>query len=454
MIEILDLITFFLSTFWLISNFKRIGNNSRFLICALVYVFYIIPLGMDWLYQMANYSYVSDRVGFIWPRHDFLTVLIYDLGMLYTQYYILYGKHKGKEGGRRYIVQTDKNEKLCRLLMFIFMVLPAFATIVLVREPGMLYIMQWRELHLFPDEGSYATIERFAYLGISCSVFILFDKNDKGFFSLKTLIRLMAIAFLYMNICIQGKRAILFYAIINIMVMLYIHLVDLIKSQKNLRRVKRYVIIASVLVLVGSYIMVSITSAVKTERTNGLIDDATMYTTTRIDFFRDDRVRMAIYYSIRPNELSICDFPCQTFIRDFMSFIPLNYVQDKLDWNSASYQTRFTHALCHVDPGVKIDVKEYSFMTVTFFAEMISNLGFLIGIILLPLFCLWFVKMIDKYPYPYNAFIICCFILMNLFDFTYISVVVEFTFILCWLYRKKNKLVLSHNEGINNRAIA
>ncbi len=450
MIEILDLITFFISTYWLLANVKKLGKNSRYLIFALVYVFYIVPIGLDWLYLMADYSFVSYRVGFIWPRHDLLTVFFYDIGLLYIGYVILHGKIKNSSYNHIPIDGNDKNESLCNIMMIAGMVLPAFATLFLLKEPGMLYIMQWRELHLFPDEGSYAAIERFSYLGISCSIFILFGKKGKRFFSFPTLLKLSSIAFVYMNICIQGKRAILFYAIINFMVMLYIHVLRLLQSNKNIRR---FITVAIVVVAVGSYAMISVTAMVKRERTDGLIEDTWLYTTTRIDFFRDDRVRMAIGYSVHPEAINIVSYPGQTFIRDFMSFIPFNYVQERIGWNKETYQTRFTHALIGINPNTtKMDIAENSWMTVTVFAEIISNLGFFIGIILIPWFCLWFVKRIDKYPYPYNAFIICCFILMNLFDFVYIAVFVEFTFILCWLYNRKNKRLIIHNESISYRA--
>ena len=267
-------------------------------------------------------------------------------------------------------------------------------------------------------------------------------------FSFETFFKVIAIGFLYVNICIQGKRAIIFYAIINLMVVLYAHILYLVKNNRSIRR---FVLFSGVLAIAGASSMLYLTSLVKSERTGGLIDDNTMYTAMRIDFLRDDRVRTAIYYSVYPDEISVVDFPGQTFIRDFMSFIPLNYIQDKIGWNKETYQTRFTHALMHKDPKLGMDVEE-SWMTVTFFAELISNLGVFIGFILIATGCLWFITKIDMYPYPYNAFIICCFVLMNLFDFSYIAVFVEYTLIICWLYKKKNNKWI--NESFSNRAVA
>lgn len=443
MIALIDIITFFISTYWLLTKAKYIGKNSRFLIFALVYIFYVFPMGLDWLYEMADYSYTSDRVGFILPRQDLLTNIIYDFGVLFVEFVILNGKIRKNDSlcGRNI---EDHNKTLYQILMIAGMVLPAFATLYLIKEPAMLYLMQWRELKLFSTEGTYATVERFSYLGISCSVFILFDKKKRNLI-ITALYKIVAIAFIYMNICIQGKRAIIFYGIINIMVMMYLRLYDMIKANKSIRK---YVLITAIVLLTASWFMISFTSTVKSER-GYEAGSSVMYTTTRIDFLRDDRVRMAIYHSIYPNTINIVDYPCQTILGDVWSFIPLNYIAAKAGFNIISYQTRFTHALLKIDAKGKYDVEDASFMTVTFFAELISNLGVLFGFVFISLFCLWMIRMIDRHPYPYNAFIICCFILLNLFDFSYISVTIEFTIIICWLFWAKNKKRV--NESINCR---
>ena len=153
MIEVLDIITIIVSTFWLIKNIKRLGEGSRFLILFLVYVFYILPIGLDWFYKMADYSVYYGRVGFILSRKDFLTVFIYDIGMISVQYLLIKGKTRRKRRNGVYAIEQDRNHSLCRITMIIGMVLPAIATVLLIHEYGMLFIPQWREMKLFPDDG-------------------------------------------------------------------------------------------------------------------------------------------------------------------------------------------------------------------------------------------------------------------------------------------------------------
>ncbi len=446
MIEIIDLLTFFLSTYWLVTNVKNIGRSSKFIIGLLVYVFYVLPIGMDWLYKMADYTYFPDRYGFIWPRKDFLTNLIYDCLVLVTLYAILL---KNSIQNTKIVKPIGSHNKIVQIILYVGMVFPAIATIVLLKEPNMLFAFQWREMHLFSDEGTYHTIERFTYIGISCSILLLFSKRKKNFI-VTFFLKAMCVLFIFMNVCIQGKRAILFYAIINLMLMLYFKLEEWKKDGKN---ITNRVLLMSVLASLGLYFMISFTSFVKAERGYEQGTDK-MYVITRIDMLRDDRVRMAIYYDLysrfEPELPSIVSYPGQTFLVDFTSFIPLNYLVESFGLRDAPYQTRFTHALLKMDPSKHID-KEHNGMTVSFLAEIISNLGILLAFFIIPIFCNWSSKMIDKYAYPNNALILCCFVLLQLFDFTYVSVFIELTIILCFLTRKG---VIRKKNNTNKKIVA
>ena len=426
MICFVDLFTFFLVTYWLLKNIKNIGRSSRFLIGVLIYVLYVLPLGLDWLYEMADYSYTIDRVGFILPRMDILTVLIYDGLILVTLYCILLKNTNITNAGIKTSLTINKG---LTSLLYAGMILPALTTIVLLKEPDLLFAFQWRELGEFTIHPTYRTIERFTYLGISCSLLLLFSKSEKNIF-LTLLFKLVYISFIFMNVCIQGKRAILFYAIINFLIMFYFQLESYKKAGKEI--VTR-IIPVSILAIIGFVFIVSFTSYVKSER--GYEEGSSvMYTTTRIDMFRDDRVRMAIYhsiYSIDTNVPSIVSYPGQTFFVDIMSFIPFNYIVEYLDVKGTMCQTRFTHALINKDPSRHIDNK-INWMTVTIFAEIISNIGILLSFFFIPYLCVWFSNIIDKYAYPNNALILSCFALLQLFDFTYVSVFIEFTIILCF----------------------
>ena len=139
------------------------------------------------------------------------------------------------------------------------------------------------------------------------------------------------------------------------------------------------------------------------------------------------------------DEVEILDYPLQTYAGDIFGFIPLNYIPSLVGMKIYSYQTYFTYAVIHKKRSGNLDVANNSFMTVSCFAELISNLGLLLGMALMPFICLWFARRIDKYPYPFNAFIICSFILLHLFDVMYIAIYLELTFFLCLIYKNKRK---------------
>lgn len=381
---------------------------------------------------MADYSY-SGWWGFITPRKDWFTNIIFDL-LFITTIYSLIGKNERR--ARLNIRNTESIKVNIAPYLGLIAMIPPMAVIVLLHRPAMLYAFQWRELELFPTTGSYATIEKITYIAVSCSVLLLFTKSRYGLF-----VKLFSIACLLTNICIQGKRAILFFAIINIVIVLYSKVKD---SKIN---VKKMLIIGSVcLALCVAFLsfMISMTVSVKLDRGYDPNNTSAIYTTTRIDFLRDDRVRLSIYLKAHPDEVQVMQYPTQSLWSDVFSFIPLNYVASAAKLNLYSYQTYFTHALERKKADSKMDVENHSYMTVTFISEIISNFGILLAFFILPYLCRWFANKAEKYPYPLNAMILCIFVSLNMFDFTYMAYYIEAVVVLCWLYNRSSKRRLSH----------
>lgn len=429
-VQIFDLFTLFLISFWLIKMFLRRDLCSKFFISSLLYVFYIVPLGLDWLYEMADYSY-SGWWGFMVPRGDVLTNVLYDILFLYTFFvFLIKNRYQvSKVFSNNYDVQIDK----MYLYLSLIAILPPIAVIFLMRQPTMLFAFQWRELEIFSTGGSYATIEKITYLAVSCSVLLLFSKNR-----FNILVKFFSVACLVMNICIQGKRAILFYAIINIVIVLYLKFRN---AQINLKKTLFWGIVSLLICIVFLSFMVNMTMAVKLDRGYDPNNTSAMYTTTRIDFLRDDRVRLSIYSSIHPDVVEVLHYPAQSYLTDVFSFIPLNYLASMFGIHLYSYQTYFTHALERKKSDMSVDVANRSYMTVCFVSELISNVGLIFAIFILPYLCLWFAKLADKYPYPLNALILCIFASLNMFDFTYMAYYIEAVIVLCWLFRRSRKSI-------------
>lgn len=426
MLEIFEIYTVVITTLWIVLKFRTLYQSSQFTIGILLYIFYIIPLLLDYSYQFVDYS--NEGWGFRVSSNDIWCRILYDITIMYTIYRVLYKPPKHLYPVYNQI--DNRNIKQYRAYLLLGSLIPPIAVILLLRQPGMLFLFQWRELGIFPTTGSYSTIEKFTYIAVSCSVFLLLDRNTK----LVNIYRLLSLPLLAVNICIQGKRAIIFFMVINVCIICYFRVKDIIfKSKHSLLNVLFVISIC----LGGLVFMLNMTYQVKSERGYNVNDDSAMYTSTRIDFFRDDRVRLAIYKKLYPDETPMLDYPGQTILTDMLSFVPLNYVTSAVGAERYNYQTYLTCALENHKRGNKINVSQYGYMTVCFIAELISNFGIL-AIFIIPYVCLWFCKKIDQYPYPYNALITCAFVLLNLFDFTYIVYYLELLFVLCCLYKFKH----------------
>lgn len=429
-VQIIDLLTLFVVTLWLSKLYFKQCFDSRFFISLLLYIFYMIPLGLDWFYEMADYTY-SGWWGFMIPRGDFFTNVLYDVLFLYT-FYVLLIKTKSYKNQRNYSNKESQIKSIALYLLFIALI-PPVAVVLIMRQPAMLMAFQWRELGIFSTSGSYATIEKITYIAVSCSVLLFFSKKN-------IILNLFSLLLLIMNVCIQGKRAILFYALINIVIVLYIKFRKLQISPKKMTVLSMLAILLCAALMT---LMINMTIAVKLERGYDPNNTSAMYTTSRIDFFRDDRVRLSIYSCMNEEEVEILQYPAQTFVSDLFAFIPINYIASMADIHHYSYQTYFTHALERKKTDSFIDVQNRSYMTVCFISEMISNIGFLLTLLLLPKFCLWISKKADDHPYPLNALILCVFASLNMFDFTYMAYYIEAVLILCWFYH------LSKHRKIN-----
>lgn len=446
--EFFDICTIIISTFFLVHSIKRILVSSRYLIYLLVFALYILPIYLDYFVGFQEHA----RYGFYVVMPDVATACVYDVGLIVASLIILFFRVPKQSSffTNLQVQKTNSEVGTYKFWLFVGMMLPAFFTVFLLRQPRMLYTFQWRELELFNIGGSYSNVEKLTYFGISCAVMLLTDKNGK----MLSLTRLAALLFLFVNICIQGKRGIMFFAIINIVVNLFLIYVSLGRDKKAR---KLFGMVSVVVIAFFAAYMVVMSVVVKVEQRGYNEDDsAALYTSTRIDFFRDDRMRMAIFAELHPEKMTILEHKGQTIIPTILSIIPLNYLADALDIPTPSYQqflscanagTKFNHSPHADNPN---------FMTVTIFAELISNFGILLGVLLFSFLCVWFSKVIDRYTYPLNSFIICTFILLNLFNIPYLMLYAEIVLVLCIINKtRKQKLVkktISH-EGFDGRAI-
>lgn len=430
-----NIIIAILSCYMLGRNLKNVFSNPAYIFYLIFFIFYVLPIILDVLIMPCDYTYSYAYDGFIKSQNNIYVVIIYGIFVLYTQYVVLHKLKSIKSNNSQILSRKIKHyiPLATRYWLLAGGLIPIVATVVILRNFNMLYTFSWRELGLYSDSGSYNTIERFCYLGISCFAILLFGNYKRKV----NIWRIISVLGVFCCICIQGKRASLFFAFIDIAIAIYFKLASTKTNHKKIIGIFASAVVIY-FVLQGMF-MYSMT--VKIDRGYNPERMDIFYTTTRIDMLRDDRIKMVIYSQLY-DDMTILDYPMQTFIMDATSIIPINYISNYFGISSPPYQTYFTCALTDGEHSPNLEVNSYnSWMTVSLFAELISNVGLILGIILCPILILWFAKKcIQQNSFTLRLLFAYSFVLLNLFDFTYVVVILEATLIASFIYK------INHNN--------
>ena len=145
-----------------------------------------------------------------------------------------------------------------------------------------------------------------------------------------------------------------------------------------------------------------------------------IYTMTRIDFLKDDRVRFAIYSMLNPDKVTILPNVGQTIFPIITWFYPLNTILSQYGYTYLSYQDYFSEALQHV--------VEAPFMTTSIFAELISNFG-LLGIVFMYCLMVMFAKYATVKNYPLRAILLISFVALQMYTTRYLAIFFEMSII-------------------------
>lgn len=411
-----DLFTIFCSILLLLLTLKDSKSFIGLIIYGLIYVFYIVPLDLDYLVGMPEYTNPR-HYGFRISYDDPISRVLYDCFVLWVQFIVL-----------RYLKKCsvsyteEQNIGLVRTrFIVLFMLLPPILSLVVLRNPALLYTFQWNELDIFNIHRYFTYVEQLTYVAISFSLVFLFMKQSGA---MRYIAPLFAFASIYMNICIQGKRGILFFAIV---VFVIIVLYRTLRTTKKILSARMIFFLVIGLAAVVAMVIMSVN--VKLER--GYAEDL-LYDTLRVDFFRDDRVRLAIYSELHPEKIKMLDWYGQTFFYNITHMWPLNLL---CIWLFGMVLLNYQQFLSAAVQGTSFTLEGY--MTPSIFSETISNLGILVGIFVIPYICIWFIKKAEGKPYPLNVLIITCFVLLNMFSFNYIVLFLQIVIIFSYLQKRK-----------------
>lgn len=429
MVVLIDVLTLGISLFLCLKNIKRITDSSRYIIYALFLLFYVFPLALDYVYMTPVYS-GNYYYGFRVSSADDATRLVYDAFLVFSQIIILRYKKSVKNGEKDYLkdcYETKLNS--IGVLLYIGMIFPIILTLLLPVNKGILFTYQWREAGLFEVSKYTGFIEKFAYIGICASLMIVFDRSKRKPFAV-----VIAAICAFSSICIQGKRSSIFFTLLVFLILEIPGITGTIMSKKEKKRKTLVLVFTSlgvVVFLILSTILIKVSS-------RGYIagDIDSLYTSIRVDFFRDDRVRMSLYSMFHPEKMKILNYPGQSLLPIITWFFPIDYVLTRFGISFAS----FSHYLSYALNGAP-QLLESAYMTPSIAAELIANFSIL-GIVLFPFICVGFSKWADKYPYPFNALILLSFVVLQMYAITYVAYFLEFVVLMCWYLRSRVILVL------------
>lgn len=421
-----DIITMIITAYLCVKNIKSLYKSRKYIVFYFVVLIYVIPLFLDYLvgfpvYDEARYS------GYNLSEYDTVTRCLFDAFVVFVELMILkWGKNEInlEQDERRYSVYTSDRlieSMSIRRVLYIVTIGSIVLAFIFLRRVDILTTPLWREVFFDTNISGYATFERLSYVGIACGVVLFMAKN------ISLIGRIIGIVCTYFNICIEGKKS----AIIFVLVLVFIVLILRLPSRetsigKKRKTLLRYAFIGAVLV----FLIIRITVYVKINSRGYIADDAIrMYTAFRIDVFRDDRVRMAIYSLLHSDRYQGVPFPGQTYLISVLYLFPLDYIFGSLGLKRILNMHAYSDYLSAALYGGTVETVA-GFMTPAIFAELIANFSFL-GVLLFPLICIWFANKLDKYDYPINVFILASFVMLQMYSLSYIAYLLEFTLLLC-----------------------
>ena len=430
MAKICDILTIILTVILCIRYFKEMVCSSRYIVYFLFIILYVVPIILDYTLGFPAYTRIS-YYGFNISYNDETTRIIYDIAILFSQMAILRFRRR-KIKGEILIESSDERNgidfysKQIKTVLILFMVLPVILTIVFPVNKGILLSFQWREMGRYATNKYTSMLEKFSYPAVVAAALMMSDTKTKK--SYKAIYAL----FIFLNICIEGKRSILFFLLVTIVIIQIPGLRATNLSQKE--RKKKLLGLGLFAAGIVAIMLVTTVLVKINNRGYSLSESDLLYTTVRVDLFRDDRVRMAIYSLLHSNELKILDYPGQTFIPIFTWLFPIDYILTKFGVDFASYQVFFSSAL----RGVSFS-RDVAYMTPCIYAELVSNFGFF-GFLLMPAICIWISNIADRKSYPYNVLVLTAFLAMQLYTTRYIAYLYELVLIISLLTKVRFKI--------------
>lgn len=372
LLNILNILTFFWLAFWAVRATRRLIAGEHQSILFVTILFFItagFPLLFDVLVGKPTYA---EQPGFYLATRDITTNIIYCLfvSIVPPLWWWL-----GREPiNKRHNTQlADQNEDLSLLrrlrpVFFIIMISPLYALLLAPAPEAYLKygaVLNLQEQANFALASEYHSnfIAPLARVSLIAGVALLLSNK-----------RIQALPFIliqpwtFLSFWLVGKRS-----VVAMGTLLYLYL---FWHKGYLRGAKLVAAAMAAVIVMGIYSYIY-TDQIK----RGHVDNVNLgsfqqvYETTRIEYGRDDRIKMCIYSELYPEQMQILEHRGQSLLFYATMYVPRSFYPEK----PLPYAQYFTSAMFLSEP------KFWGWsMTTTWLGEAISNFGWL-GLLLGPL---------------------------------------------------------------------
>ena len=419
-----------------ILDFKK---NVNWIFYLLFMFLFVAPVFFDYAIAFAGYT-AGYWYGYAAVQEDYWVSIIYDIiiiGITGLFYYLLEIKYPVLETPDRRL--SEDKEKL---LFLVFNVV-AFITPILFfvfaifgrYNPLIIFKSSWR--YLYEQSGSdyvgYGAVERLTYISIVCAVILIaslkpshiFEKVDGKFNAKRIALYLLYLLALIGTIAlcnlIEGKRSIiLFTGAVFVFGLIF----------KLSKKIKLWMVIVGAVVIVGTMIPLAMLVAKGYRTSEDALANLRSYTSLRVDLFRDQSLKFAIYSAIHSKDISILRFPFQSYLTEVFFLFPLVYLPISF---KCGYETYLTAAemFCAVD---ELDTMR---LTNSGIDEMVANFSFF-GILVFAIVLWIFIKKMNKCSYIERVLLATAFLLFLMYTTSYVCWFYEFILGLYILFKLKN----------------
>lgn len=352
MINVIKSVTAIIGLIMVVKNIKEYikGNNRNITIYVqcVFFFFYYVPLICDVIYIRPEYP--KYYPGFLSSYNDFKVELIFCIIITYINYmfYIFQRKYVYKIEFK----DVNINIRLTSYIIFLSITLVLIYVFFMMDQEIIRAVFSYNMRHMRTDLATQLKALSFIIIALSL-IFIVIEDRQKTM-NWKIVLMLPNLIFACL---LNGKRTSVFMCIIGILMILILK--NTIKNKKNI--ISIIIVSLMILLVYGNYY------------NKGVTQDENSYLSYRINYGRDDTLKMTIYSEM--NDEKILEHRGQTLLYYLTFYIP----RDLWEYKPYPYATYFTSALVGLDTVANLGWN----MTTSIYDEVLSNFGWL-GIILLP----------------------------------------------------------------------